>query len=157
MQGPVIQCIWQVSSICGQNKLPQISICVTCKKSGLLAVDNERSVLGRGKSTGQGRRGSISAWKLDRVWEYVKDDKEGNLQRVVLLKDAILKLFYFKEHLLPYTLAAFLSVVMLHITTLPGSRGESTGTPAIAICVVSLSELNKGYCICSFILSPPTS
>lgn len=54
-------------------------------------------------------------------------------------------------------LAAFLSVVMLHITALPGSRGESTGTPAIAICVVSLSELNKGYCICSFILSPPTS
>lgn len=67
----------------------------------------------------------------------MKDNKEGNLQRVILLRDDILKLFYFKEHLLPYTLAAFLSVVMLHITTLPGSRGESTGTPAIAICSFS--------------------
>lgn len=112
-------------------------MCTTCQKSGLLAVDNERSVLGRGKSTVQDRCGSISAQKLDRVSEYVKYDKEGNLERVVLLRDAILKLFYFKEHLLPYTLAAFLSVVMLHITTLPGSRGESTGTPAIAICSFS--------------------
>lgn len=67
----------------------------------------------------------------------MKDGKEGNLRRVVLLRDGILKLFYFKEHLLPYTLAAFLSVVMLHVTTLPGSRSDSTGTPAIAICSLS--------------------
>lgn len=67
----------------------------------------------------------------------MKDGKKENLQRVLLLRDAILKLFYFKEHLLSYALAAFLSVVMLHITTLPGSKGESTGNSAIAICSLS--------------------
>jgi len=111
--------------------------------SGLPVLVNERWVWGEGRSTDQERSGGVWAEQLDWVWEHINNSRGWPAEGCTAERcsSSVLKLLLFKEQLLPYTLAAFLSVVKLYIIAPPRSGGESMGTPATAIC--SFSSRNK--------------